>query len=114
MPIYEFQDEAGERYEIYFKTFEEVPCGLGEWTTLGGKRLQRLLPSLQRPLTEEDCLHVSLQHPPWWASHRRQGGKFTKDGKTIMTSWAQVEKTIKDANDHGEHVTYDGNRRTIS
>lgn len=116
MPIYEFEDEAtGERYDLYFKMDDDALVHIGEvYTAPDGKKLRRLPPTLQEPLAEEDCHHVSVQHPPGWQAHRDAGGKFDRRGRPIMDSWRQVERSVKTANnEYGENVVYDGPTRTI-
>ena len=43
MPTYEFEDEQGERLEVFLQ-MSEAPAW-GEWVTYGGRRMRRIVES---------------------------------------------------------------------
>lgn len=62
MPTYEFEDEQGQRFDLYL-SMSEAPAW-GEWTTLGGKRLRRVVEIPVDPFVPDyEC--VIRSQPRW-------------------------------------------------
>lgn len=62
MPFYEFEDEAGQRFEVYLE-MREAP-EIGKWHTIGGKRLLRL-PSV--PEAHQPNFECVVRSQPRWS-----------------------------------------------
>lgn len=58
-----------------------------------------------------DGCYVDFSLPRWSKEHKAAGGKFTKDGKCVMTGRRQIERTMDVVNadlaEFGREMTYD-------
>ena len=84
MPHYEFEDEKGERVEM-FLTMREAPS-IGEWATFGGRRLRRLVSVPVAPMVA-DYTCTTRVNGFWDKSYPR----FDEMGRGVILSKREHE-----------------------